>query len=142
MKIRVLAILVALGLFGFVGVFIWAAMRPPASLQTSADGVAPTASVSKTLSDGRLDVQIYAMGNRDVRMEIQFIPDAGAVEAVGMRLDVHFAMVEMHMDGLTPPLELVEAGVWRVNLKLPMAGQWIVSVGFDEEFAEIQFDAP
>ena len=50
--------------------------------------------------------------------------------------------VEMHMDGLTPPLELVEAGVWRVNLKLPMAGLWIVNVGFGEEFAEVQFHAP
>ena len=64
------------------------------------------------------------------------------VEAAAMRPDVNFAMVEMHMDGLTPPLELVEAGVWRVNLKLPMAGLWIVNVGFGEEFAEIQFDAP
>lgn len=142
MKIRVLAILVALGLLGFVGVFIWAAMRPPASLQTSADGVAPTASVSETLSDGRLDVQVYAMGDRNVRIEIQFMPDADRIEAVGMRPDVNFAMVEMHIDGLTPPLELVEAGVWRINLKLPMAGQWIVSVGIDEEFAEILFDAP
>ena len=142
MKTSVLAILVALGLLGFVGAFIWAAMRPPASVQTASDGAAPTASVSETLSDGRLDVQVYATGNRDVRMEIQFMPDADAVEAVGMRPDVNFAMVEMHMDGLTPPLELVEAGVWLVNLKLPMAGQWIVSVGFGEEFAEIQFDAP
>lgn len=141
MKTRVLAILVALTLFGFVGAFIWAAMRPPASMPISSDGVAPTASVSETLSDGRLDVQVYAMGNRAVRLEIQFMPDADAVEMVGMRPDVNFAMVEMHMDGLTPPLELVEAGVWRINLKLPMAGQWIVSVGFGEEFAEIQFDA-
>lgn len=142
MKTRVLAILVALGVLGFVGAFVWAAMRPPTSVQTASDGDAPTASVSETLPDGRLDVQVYAMGNRDVRMEIQFMPDADAVEAVGMRPDINFAMVEMHTDGLTPPLELVEAGVWRVNLKLPMAGQWIVNVGFGEEFAEVQFDAP
>lgn len=142
MKTRVLAILVALGVLGFVGAFIWAAMRGPASVQTASDGVAPTASVSEMLSDGRLDVQVYATGNRDVRMEIQFMPDADAVEAVGMRPDVNFAMAEMHMDGFTPPLELVDAGVWRVNLKLPMAGLWIVNVGFGEEFAEIQFDAP
>jgi hypothetical protein len=142
MKTRVLAILVALGVLGFVGAFIWAAMRPPASVPISSGGVAPTASVSEMLSDGRLDVQVYATGNRDVRMDIQFMPDADAVEMVGMRPDVNFAMVEMHMDGLTPPLELVEAGVWRVNLKLPMAGLWIVNVGFGEEFAEIQFDAP
>lgn len=138
---RVLAIVIALGILAFVGAFVWAAMQLPPSGQTASDGVAPTASVSEMLSDGRLDVQIYATGNRDVRMEIQFVPDADAAEAVGMQPDVNFAMVKMHMDGFTPPLELVEAGVWRANLKLPMAGQWMVNVGFGEEFAEIQFDA-
>jgi len=142
MKTRVLAILVALGILAFVGAFVWAAIRPPPSVPISSAGIAPAASVSETLSDGRLDVQVYAPGNRDVRIEIQFMPDADAFESVGMRPDVNLAMVEMHMDGLTPPLELVEAGVWRVNVKLPMAGQWIVSVGFGEEFAEIQFYAP
>ncbi|WP_054007402.1 hypothetical protein [Cypionkella psychrotolerans] len=142
MKTRVLAILVALGILAFVGAFVWAAMRPPPSVQTASDGVAPTASVSEMLSDGRLDVQVYVTGNRGVRLEIQFMPDADAVETVGMRPDVNLAMVKMHMDGFTPPLELVEAGVWRVNLKLPMAGLWIGNVGFGEEFAEIQFDAP
>lgn len=142
MKTRVLALFVALGILAFVGAFIWAALRPPASLQSAADGVAPTASVSETLSDGRLDVQVYALGSRDVRLEIQFLADADAVEPFSMRPDVSLAMADMHMDGLTPPLEMIEAGVWRINLKLPMAGRWIVSVGFGEEFAEIQFDAP
>jgi hypothetical protein len=142
MKTRVLAFLVALGILAFVGAFVWAAMRPPPSVPISSAGVAPTASVSETLSDGRLDVQVYAPGSRGVRIEIQFMPDADALESVGMRPDVNLAMVEMHMDGLTPPLEQVETGVWRVNVKLPMAGQWIVSVGFGEEFAEVQFDAP
>ena len=108
MKTRVLAILVALGVLGFVGAFIWAAMRPPASVPISSGEIAPTASVSEMLSDsGQIDVQVYATGNRDVRMDIQFMPDADAVEMVGMRPDVNFAMVEMHMDGLTPPLEFV-----------------------------------
>ena len=140
--IRTLAIFVAIGLVLFVGAFIWAAIRTPASVQTSSNDGAPTASVSETLSDGRLDVEVYAIGNRDVWMEIQFAPDPDVAEAINMRPDVNFAMVEMHMDGLTPPLELVDAGVWRVKLKLPMAGKWIVSVGFGEEFAEVQFDVP
>lgn len=141
MKTKVLAILFTLGLFGFVSALIWAVMRLPAAIQTSANVAAPTVSVSEKLSDGRLDVQVYALGNRDVRMEIQFMPNADAIETVRMRPDVNFAMIEMHMDGITPPLELVESGVWRVNLKLPMVGQWVVSVGFGEEVAEIQFDA-
>lgn len=141
MKTRVLAILVAVGILGFVGTFIWAALRPPAAVQTSAAGTAPTASVSESLSDGRLDIQVFTLGNRDVRLEIQFMPNADAVEAAAMRPDVNFAMVEMHMDGIDPSLQLVETGIWRANLKLPMAGRWVVSVGFGEDVAEVEFDA-
>ena len=141
MKTRALALVVAVGLLVFVGAFIWAALRPPASVQTSGEGTAPTASVSETLSDGRLDVQIFALGNRDVRLEIQFMPDADALEMAAIRPDVNFAMVEMHMDGFDPPLQLVETGIWRANLKLPMAGRWVVNVGFGEDFAEVEFDA-
>jgi hypothetical protein len=101
----------------------------------------PTAEVSEVLPDGRIDVQVYALGNRDVRLEIQFTPDADAMETAAMRPDVNFAMVEMHMDGFDPPLQLVETGVWRANLKLPMAGRWVVNVGFAEDFAEVEFDA-
>lgn len=142
MKTRVLAILIALGFLGFVGAFIWVVLRPPALVSTAAVGVSPTASVSETLSDGRLDVQVYTMGNRDIRLEIQLMRDADAVEPSSMRPDVSIAMADMHMDGLTPPLEMIKADAWRINLKLPMAGRWIVSVGFGEEFAEIEFDVP
>ena len=141
MKTRALALVVPVGVLVFVGAFIWAALRPPASVQTSADGTAPTASASETLPDGRLDVQIFALGNRDVRLEIQFMPDADALEMAAMRPDVNFAMVEMHMDGFDPPLQLVEPGIWRADLKLPMAGRWTVNVGFGEDFAEVEFDA-
>jgi hypothetical protein len=97
--------------------------------------------VSERLSDGQLDVQVFALSNQEVRLEIQFMPNADAIETAGMRPDVNFAMAAMHMGGVTPPLALVEAGVWRAKVKLPMAGRWIVSVGFGEEFAEVEFDA-
>ncbi len=141
MKTKAVAVAVAVGVFVFVGAFVWAALRPPAGEQTSAATGAPTASVSEILSDGRLDVQIFALGDLDVRLQIQFMPDADVVEKAAMRPDVNFAMVEMHMDGLDPPLKLVESGIWRANLKLPMAGRWVVNVGFGEDFAEIEFDA-
>ncbi|MES2913507.1 MAG: FixH family protein [Pseudomonadota bacterium] len=153
MKTRVLALLAALGIVGFVGMFIWAAVRPPPTWQTPAGGAAPTASVSERLSLGRLDVQVYAVGNRNVRLDIQFMPDAGMANMNGMggmggmadmdsmRPDVNFAMVEMHMNEVDPPLKLVEPGVWRAEVELPMAGRWIVNVGFSEEFVEIEFDA-
>ena len=141
MKTRALALVVAIGLFLFVGAFIWAALWPPASVQTATEGTVPTVSVSETLSDGRLDVQIFSLGNRDIRLEIQFLPNADAIEMAAMRPDVNFAMVEMHMDGLDPPLQSVDSGIWRATLKLPMAGRWVVNVGFGDDFAEVEFDA-
>lgn len=141
MKTRVLAFLAALGIAGFVGMFVWAAFRPAVSPQTIAEGAAPTASVSETLSDGRLDVQVYAIGNRNVRLDIQFKADADAAAMAGMRPDVYVAMVEMKMNEVDPPLQLVEPGVWRADVELPMAGRWVVNVGFSEEFVEVEFDA-
>lgn len=142
MTTRVLAICVAFGIFAFVGAFFWATMRPSLSLQSSFDEIAPSATASKTLSDGRLDMKVYAIGNQDIRLEIKFFPVAINLAAVEMRPDINFAMAEMHMDGITPPLQLVETGLWRSDLRLPMAGQWLVSVGIGDEFAEMEFNAP
>jgi hypothetical protein len=141
MRTRVVAAILALGVVAFVGVFVWTVVWTLDPRATSAKDDAPTAEISEQLSDGRLDVQVFALGGRDVRLEIQFMPDADAIELAVQRPDVNFAMVEMHMDGIDSPLELVEAGVWRANLKLPMAGRWVVNVGFGDDFAEIEFDA-
>lgn len=141
MRTRVLTVALALGVFALVAAFIWAAVRTLDPRDTVVDRDVPTAEVSEVLPDGRIDVQVYSLGNRDVRLEIQFTPDADAVETAAMRPDVNFAMVEMHMDGFDPPLQLVEAGAWRANLKLPMAGRWVVNVGFAEDFTEVEFDA-
>ena len=141
MRTRVLAVTLALGVFALVAAFIWATVGTLDPRDTVADRDVPTAEVSEVLPDGRIDVQVYALGNRDVRLEIQFTSNGDAVETAAMRPDVNFAMVEMHMDGFDPPLQLIEAGAWRANLKLPMAGRWVVSVGFGEDRAEVEFDA-
>ena len=141
MGTRALAVILAIGVVVFVGIFIWTTVWSLDPRDTAADGDAPTAQGSEQLSDGRIDVQVFVLGNRDVRLEIQFTPGADGTKTAGMRPDVSFAMVDMHMDGVAPPLGLVEAGVWRSNVKLPMAGRWIVSVGFGEEFAEVEFEA-
>jgi hypothetical protein len=141
MRTRVLAATLALGVFALVAAFIWATVRTLDPRDTVSDRNVPTAEVSEVLPDGRIAVQVYALGNRDVRLEIQFTPDADALESAAMRPEVNFAMVEMHMDGFDPPLQLIEAGAWRANLKLPMAGRWVVNVGFAENFAEVEFDA-
>ena len=141
MGTRALALILALGVAVFVGVFIWTTVWTLDPRDTISADPSVTAEVSEALSDGRMDVQVYALGGRDVRVEIQFMPDTDAGAAAGMRPVVNFAMVDMHMDGVAPPLQLVEAGVWRADVKLPMAGRWVVSVGFGEEFAEVEFDA-
>ena len=141
MGTRALALILALGVAVFVGVFIWTTVWTLDPRDTISADPSVTAEVSEALSDGRMDVQVYALGGRDVRVEIQFMPDTDAGAAAGMRPVVNFAMVDMHMDGIAPPLQLVEAGVWRADVKLPMAGRWVVSVGFGEEFAEVEFDA-
>ena len=141
MGTRALAIILALGVAVFVGVFIWTTVWTLDPRDTISADPSATAEVSEALSDGRMDVQVYALGNLDVRAESQSRPDTDAGAAAGMRPDVNFAMVDMHMDSIAPPLQLVEAGVWRADVKLPMAGRWVVSVGFGEEFAEVEFDA-
>ena len=141
MGTRALAVILALGVAVFVGVFIWTTAWTLDPRDTTSADPSVTAKVSEALSDGRMDVQVYALGGRDVRLEIQFMPDTDAGVAADMRPDVNFAMVDMHMDSIAPPLQLVEAGVWRADVKLPMAGRWVVSVGFGEEFGEVEFDA-
>lgn len=139
MKTRVVAIVAALGILGFVGAFVWAAIRPAPPPQTAAAGAAPTASISENLSDGRLDVEVFALGNRNVRLEIRFRPDTVTGETADPEVSV--SMVGMQMGSLDPPLQRVEPGVWQADLSVAMAGRWIAYVGFDEEFAEVEFDA-
>lgn len=141
MQTRVLAILVALGVFGFAGAFIWAALRPIGVDTGGPDGVEPTATTAEVISSGRLEMQVYLLGNLEVRLDIQFASDADAMASAGPRPDVNFAMLDMHMDGIDPPLQLVGSGEWRARLKLPMTGRWVVSAGFGEERAEVEFDA-
>jgi len=141
MKTSWIAALHALALLLFAGMFIWATIRPSAQGEAAAPVSVATATLSEPLSDGRIEAQVFALGNKDVQLEIRFTPDADAIEAAGMRPSVNFAMVEMHMDGFDPPMQLIEVGVWRVRFKLPMAGRWVVNIGIGEEFAKVEFNA-
>lgn len=141
MKTRWVAAFLALGFLVFAGAFIWTAIRPPADEQQAAAGAGATATLSEVLSDGRIEAQVFALGGSAVQLDIRFTPNADALEAAGMRPSVNFAMVDMHMDGIDPPLQLVEAGAWRARFKLPMAGRWVVNIGMGEDFAEVEFDA-
>lgn len=142
MRTKLLAACLGLGVLAFAGIFIWGAARPLDPVQSRGGAGQPTASTAEAFSDGRIDIEIYVLGNRDIRLEVKFIPEADVSEADAVQPHVNFAMVGMHMDGFTPSLERAGAGAWGANLKLPMAGRWIASVGFGEEFAEVEFDAP
>ena len=136
---------IAMGLgavfLAFVAVFMSAGLRGTEPVRSAGDRTGPVAMLSEQLSDGRIEAQVFSPGNRDVRLELQFIPNADSTVPAGMRPEAVFAMENMHMDGFDPPLESIRPGAWISTFKLPMAGRWIVSVGFGEEFAEVEFDA-
>lgn len=71
MRTRVVAAILALGVVAFVGIFVWTVVWTLDPRATSPKGDAPTAEMSEQLSDGSLDVQVFALGDRDVRLEIQ-----------------------------------------------------------------------
>lgn len=141
MRTRLIAGVLGAAVLAFAVVFIWVGLRGVEPGPATAGLSAPAAVVSDQLSDGQIEAKVYALGNRDVRVEIRFTPNADSGSSTEMRPDVNFAMANMHMDGFEPPLELFGADLWRTSLKLPMAGRWIVSIGFGEEFAEVEFDA-
>ena len=78
MGTRALALILALGVAVFVGVFIWTTVWTLDPRDTISADPSVTAEVSEAFSDGRMDVQVYALGGRDVRVEIQFMPDTDA----------------------------------------------------------------
>lgn len=141
MKISALPLLAALGVFGFAGAFVWAAVRPITPDAAEADGKMPTANVSEVISDGLLDMQVFVLDDLGVRLELRFAANSGAVSAARTSPDVNLAMLDMHMDGLDPTLEPTGPGAWRARFQLPMAGRWVISAGFAEERAEVEFDA-
>ena len=141
MGARIIAITLALGVLALVATFILAVLRQPGTAVAAPQANTPTAELSEVLADGRIDLQVFASANRNVRLEIRFTPDGDAVETVDSRPDVNLAMVNMGMNSLVPPLEPVGAGLWRADVTLPMAGRWVVNVGFAEEFAGVEFDA-
>lgn len=49
-------------------------------------------------------------------------------------------MPQMRTDGFVPHLDLIGPGEWRTSGTLPMAGNWVLSVGFDDDFAAGIFD--
>lgn len=141
MQTRILTILAALGVFGFAAEGISADLRTSASGTTSPAGGRPTSSVSELTSEGRFELDVYARSDRDVRLDIRFTPDSGASVFGDTPPEVNFATLDLHMHSFDPPLERVGPGEWRARLILPVAGRWVASAGYGEDWAEVEFDA-
>ena len=141
MMAKSLAMGLGLVFLAFAAVFMSAGLRGTEPAQSAGDMSGPAAMLSEQLSDGRIEAQVFSPGNRDIRLEVQFIPNSESTVPAGMQPEVIFVMANKHMDGFDPPLESTGPDAWRSSFKLPMAGRWLVSVGFGEEFAEMEFDA-
>ena len=140
MKTRLIAIVLALAVFGIVGAVGWVVLRPPAPPSDAVSG-APIAQVSDVLSDGRIDLRVFDFGNREIRLEVGFVPNTTGADTSGLQPQATFTMLSMDMGGFPAPLQPSGPGSWRADVKLPMGGRWAASAGFGDELAEVEFDA-
>ena len=136
---KITSALIGIPLLAFLAMLAWGGLRGPSAPTGTADQTQPAATLSEQFSEGLIEAQVYVLGNLSYRIEVQFSPEANSTALSGVSPDVVMAMVTMHMDGFDPPLELVGAGAWRTVGKLPMAGDWILNVGYGDDFAEVVF---
>jgi hypothetical protein len=141
MLIRFARALFGLPLLAVAAIFAWGAIRPGPQSAAPPGSEQPAAILSEKLSDGQIDAQIYMTGDLNYRIEIQFSPGPTSNIPSTLPPDVVLSMTTMHMDGFDQPLELVGPGAWRSKGKIPMAGMWIMNVGYGDEFAEVLFAA-
>lgn len=139
MKAKVTSAVIGVALLVLIAMLAWGGLRSPAPSAGAGDPSQPVAELSEQLSEGLIEAQVYALGDLNYRIEVQFSPEATSTTLTGVPPEVIMAMVTMHMDGFDPPLELVGAGAWRTVGKLPMAGDWILNVGYGDDFAEVLF---
>ncbi|MDX1331222.1 MAG: hypothetical protein R3317_11445, partial [Burkholderiaceae bacterium] len=81
----------------------------------------------------------YVLGDLAYRIEIQFSPDSTSNIPSTMPPELNLGMELVHMDGFDQPLEMVGNGEWQSQGKVPVAGMWILNVGYGDDFAEVHF---
>ena len=136
---KITSALVGIPLFALLALFAWGGLRGPTPSAGTGDQSQPAATLSEQLSEGMIEAQIYVLGGLNYRIDIQFSAGATSTILSGMPPDVVMAMASMHMDGFDPPLEMVGPGAWQTEGKLPMAGDWILNIGYGDDFAEVIF---
>ena len=138
---KIASAVIGILLLAFLALLVWGGLRGPTAPADGADKSQPAATLSEQLSEGLIEAQIFMTGNLGYRIDIQFSPETSSTIPSISRPDVNLAMVDMHMDWYTLPLEMVGAGAWQSRGKMPMAGLWAISIGFGDEFAETTFTA-
>ena len=141
MLIKIASALFGVPMLALAALFAWGGLRSGPQSEPDPRADQPAATLSEQLADGLIEAQVYVLGDLAYRIEIQFSPGSTSNIPSTMPPDVNFSMVSMHMDGFDQPLELVGPGAWRSKGKIPMAGMWIMNVGYGDEFAEVLFAA-
>lgn len=141
MLIKIASALFGLPMLALAALLAWGALRTSPQSEPDPRAEQPAAILSEQLSDGLIEAQIYMTGDLNYRIEIQFSPEATSNIPSTMPPEVVLSMTTMHMDGFDQPLELLGPGEWRSQGKIPMAGMWIMNVGYGDEFAELLFAA-
>ena len=139
MLIKIASALFGLPMLALAALFAWGALRSGPQSEPDPGAERPAAILSEQLPEGLIEAQVYMTGDLNYRIEVQFSPDATSNIPSSMPPDVVLSMTTMHMDGFDQPLELVGPGAWRSQGKIPMAGMWIMNVGYGDEFAEVLF---
>ena len=141
MLIKIASALFGLPMLALAALIAWGALRSGPQSAPDPKAEWPAANISEQLPEGLIEAQVYMTGDLNYRIEVQFSPDATSNIPSTMPPDVVLSMATMHMDGFDQPLELVGPGAWQSKGKIPMAGMWIMNVGYGDEFAEVLFAA-
>ncbi len=141
MLIKTVSAITGFFFLSFVTLIVWGVIRLGFQSGSEPGEIPPAAILSEQLSDGLIEAQVYILGDLAYRIEIQFLPDPTSTIPPTMPPEVNLSMEAMHMDGYEQQLKPVDNGAWRIQGKAPMAGIWIMSVGYGDEIAEVRFSA-
>lgn len=96
--------------------------------------------LSEDMPDGRVEVIVTQRDDLRITIEVSLAAPTASIDLLQLQPVAILAMEAMHMDGVSPTLASMRDGVWIGDATLPMSGQWVMSIGFGEEFIETAFD--
>lgn len=140
MILKIITALVGIPLMALIAMLVWTGLRGPTAQTDGSGQNQPAVTLKEQLTDGLFEAQVYLPGDKTYKIDIQFSPEPTSTIMNGMPPEVVMSMVTMGMEGFVPSLELVGAGMWRTAGKLPMAGDWILNVGYGDDFVEVRFN--